>query len=68
MSRLQLQETLKIFGDLLNEVRACAGCSNNTRGIFAGGGTPTAINVIQFITMSSAGDATDFGDLNTTEK
>ena len=56
------------FGDLLNEVRGCAGCSNNTRGVFAGGATPTAINVIQFITMSSAGDATDFGDLNTTEK
>lgn len=34
-----------------------------TRGLFAGGGSPTATNVIQYVTVSSTGDATDFGDL-----
>ena len=33
------------------------------RGLCAGGGNPSAHNVISFITMSSAGDAQDFGDL-----
>jgi len=33
------------------------------RGIFAGGKTPTALNVIDFITIASTGNATDFGDL-----
>jgi len=59
------------FGDLLNSVYGTAGVSNNTRGVFGGGGNSpnaAAINVIQFITMASTGDATDFGDLNTTEK
>ena len=59
------------FGDLLNDVYGTGGVSNNTRGVFGGGGNApnaAAINVIQFITMASTGDATDFGDLNTTEK
>jgi len=33
------------------------------RAIYVGGATPGASNVIDFITMSSAGNATDFGDL-----
>ena len=34
-----------------------------SRGIFAGGKTPDSVNTIDFITIASAGDATDFGDL-----
>ena len=34
-----------------------------TRGVFAGGVTPTYINVIDYIQFSSLGDAIDFGDL-----
>lgn len=55
------------FGDLLNAttVQVYSSCSSPTRGIFAGGnnsgGTP--INVIQYITIASTGNATDFGDL-----
>ena len=33
------------------------------RGIFTGGATPSAVNTIDFVTISTAGDATDFGDL-----
>ena len=33
------------------------------RGIAAGGNTPGQSNVLEFITISTAGDSTDFGDL-----
>ena len=36
------------------------------RGLFGGGGYPNNQNIIDFITISSAGNATDFGDLNNT--
>ena len=40
------------------------GCSNSTRGIFAGGYNPSSIiNIISFITISTFGNDTDFGDL-----
>ena len=35
------------------------------RGLWAGGDQPTNINNINFLTISTAGDATDFGDLVT---
>ena len=34
-----------------------------TRGLFAGGYTPTRVNVIDYITIATTGNATDFGDL-----
>jgi len=40
------------------------GCSSSTRGIFAGGYTPTTINNIEFITISTLGNGIDFGDLS----
>ena len=41
-----------------------SGGSNNTRGVFAGGETPDgAVNEIDYITIASTGNATDFGDL-----
>ena len=41
-----------------------AGFASKTRGVAAGGFSPTAhYNTIDFITMSSTGDGTDFGDL-----
>lgn len=55
------------FGDLTNAAMNTAGCSSSTRGVFGGGSTSgsfaTAVNVIQYITIASIGDATDFGDL-----
>ena len=38
--------------------------SNNVRGVFCAGRiSPANINVLQFITIASTGDAQDFGDL-----
>ena len=56
------------FGDLVNQIRNLTSLANSTRGIFAGGtyapGTPgTHFNTIQFITIGTLGDATDFGDM-----
>ena len=41
------------------------GASNSTRGLFFGGFTPSHSNTIDFITIATTGDATDFGDLIT---
>jgi len=38
--------------------------NGGTRGIWAGGNTPTRINTIQYINIGSTGNAQDFGDLN----
>ena len=56
------------FGDLVLIQSYSTGTSNGTneRGIFAGGLNAAAarINIIQYITISSLGDATNFGDLS----
>jgi len=56
------------FGDLINKKFSLSGTSNGTndRGIFAGGHmnlSPYAVNVISYITISSTGNAINFGDL-----
>jgi len=55
------------FGDLDTAHRRLGGQghSNQTRGIIAGGAgdSPAQTNVIQFVTIASIGNATDFGDL-----
>ena len=55
------------FGDMSGSVRAhAASCSSSTRGLFGGGYTATpgaTTNTIDYITISSTGDAQDFGDL-----
>ena len=55
------------FGDrtLTNSFQGAA-ASNTTRGIFAGGWTASPLNnsnIIDYITISSTGNAVDFGDL-----
>ena len=55
------------FGDLIQKGMDGSGytVSSPTRGVFAGGDTPGAkVNLIQFITISTLGNAADFGDLN----
>ena len=61
------------FGDLNNTLRNGAGVSSKTRGIVGGGfffnspspGTSnTTYNVLDYVTIASAGNATDFGDLS----
>jgi len=60
------------FGNLTDSVRFMtgAGTSNNTneRGIIAGGKNASNawVNVIQYITINSTGNATDFGDMSQT--
>ena len=54
------------FGDLTQTRFAGTGCGSATRGIIAGGQTPTYVNTIDFVTIASAGNATDFGDLIST--
>jgi hypothetical protein len=55
------------FGDLTQITNELTGCSSNTRGIFAGGRnpspSPSTTNIINYITISTTGNAVDFGDL-----
>ena len=56
------------FGDLSATRRFLTSLSSSTRGVFGGGVTftpaLTRFNVIEYITISSTGDAIDFGDLS----
>ena len=56
------------FGDLSSDRYGNSGLSSPTRGISAGGatypGTTVYQDVIDYITIASAGNATDFGNLN----
>ena len=59
------------FGNLTFGHSNIASCSNATRGLIAGGYTfpspaTTYYNTIEFITIASLGNATDFGDLTST--
>ena len=55
------------FGDQTTQTRSQIGASNSTRGITAGGtsGFPSGsyVNTIEYVTMQSAGNTQDFGDL-----
>tara|TARA_R100001443_G_scaffold102706_2_gene110950 strand:+ start:796 stop:2337 length:1542 start_codon:yes stop_codon:yes gene_type:complete len=56
------------FGELSIERSSCfkgASCTL-TRGVFAGGLNPTRLNVIDYVQISSLGNAIDFGDLSGT--
>ena len=56
------------FGDLSYPCNSNAGCSNDTRGVIALGlitdsGSGVYTNIIDYITIQTTSDATDFGDL-----
>ena len=56
------------FGDLTQSRRNVTGNSNGVRGTFSSGTTGTSgtgnnLNIIDFITIASTGNASDFGDL-----
>jgi len=50
------------FGELTVGRRAIAAVTNNTRAVSCSGDTPST-NTMDFITMASEGNATDFGDI-----
>jgi hypothetical protein len=59
------------FGNLIEGYEEHSACSSSTRGVF-GGGIPSSspsnfasgsVNTISYITISTTGNATDFGDL-----
>ena len=56
-----------IFGELTTSRRYLAAFINSTRGVFCGGNnpsnTPSRERTIDYITMASTGDASDFGEL-----
>tara|TARA_B100001250_G_scaffold369128_1_gene352346 strand:- start:55 stop:1101 length:1047 start_codon:yes stop_codon:yes gene_type:complete len=53
------------FGSLITERGSHTACSNSTRGLIAGGQTPSSnLNSIEYVTIASTGDGTDFGDLH----
>jgi len=63
------------FGNCVTGSSSTRGCSDGTaeRGVFGGGmtgdGSPQAVtNILQYVTINSAGDATDFGDQETAIK
>ncbi len=62
----------KDFGDLsTNHAHGKSGFASNTKGIFAGGGSPGASslsNNISYITIATTGDGKDFGDCITKTK
>jgi hypothetical protein len=55
------------FGDLTQIKYSPGACSSSTRGIFGGAGISSPVNasanVIDYITIATTGNATDFGDL-----
>ena len=51
------------FGDLLTAANNNRGASSKTRGIFAGGGTPSNSNVIESVQIATTGNSVDFGDM-----
>ena len=54
------------FGNLTDARRDAGGVSSSTRAIFAGGtdgGEPNSSNIIEYVTIATLGDATDFGDM-----
>ena len=61
------------FGDLDVDLSANAAVTNSTRGVWGGGQSPTVsspsrTNIINYLTMSTLGNAQDFGDLNNTTR
>ena len=69
---IQSLGTSKKFGDLSDTYGLGAGASSSTRGVMIGGSTPGAgtapggnINIIEYVTLATTSNATDFGDLTT---
>ena len=51
------------FGDLTVARGSISACASSTRGVWAGGSSPSNSNTIDYVTISSTGNSQDFGDL-----
>ena len=51
------------FGSLSQTRQEGGGMASPTRGVIAGGNTPSYVNTIDYIAIATQGDAVDFGDL-----
>ena len=51
------------FGDTTTARSGAASGSSSTRGLWAGGWTPTIVNTIDYVTIATYGNTADFGDL-----
>ena len=51
------------FGDLTVARFVPGACSSSTRGVWAGGSNFNQLNTIDFVSLSSGGTGSDFGDL-----
>ena len=55
------------FGDASQQWKYNSGCASRTRGVTGGGiaasSTPAYLNTMEYVTIASTGDTTDFGDL-----
>jgi len=56
--------TTSDFGDLTLARQSLGALASSTRGVWGGGTTGSSSNVMDYVTLASAGNATDFGDLN----
>tara|TARA_B100000287_G_scaffold234085_1_gene220444 strand:+ start:79 stop:1110 length:1032 start_codon:yes stop_codon:yes gene_type:complete len=64
---IQSMGTINDFGNLTDTFRYHDGMNSTTRAIFAGGGAPanSGTNKIDYVTIATTSNATDFGDLLT---
>ena len=51
------------FGDLITGANIVRAASSKTRGILAGGSTPSNSNVIESLQIATTGNSVDFGDM-----
>ena len=65
---IQSDGVVTVFGELASARRGCGGCSSSTRGLIGGGTasnpSPSFTNSMEFITIATTANATEFGDLN----
>ena len=56
------------FGNLTDARWGIASASDRTRAVFAGGDSPSNVDIIDYITIAQAADAIDFGNLSATRR
>ena len=64
-SQIESTGTITQFGELSVARWIPSSGASSTRGVFNGGGTPSRVDTIDFVTIATTSNATDFGDLNT---